>query len=90
MADRLGSLLLDQQVGLRDDADDGTVSVEHGYAADPLIDEQPGHILEGRLGMDGNDLPRHDITNLQHQDHLAFRGKDADAPAAPTGSKVTS
>ncbi|AQZ63196.1 hypothetical protein BKM31_18555 [[Actinomadura] parvosata subsp. kistnae] len=54
-------LLLGQQIGFGDDADDVIVVVQDRYAADALVNEQLGDDVEGGVLVDGGDVGGHDV-----------------------------
>ena len=49
VSNRIGSLLLHQQVGLGYDPDDIALHIDHGHATDGVLDEQHGDLFERRL-----------------------------------------
>ena len=48
--------LLEEQVALGDDADDGAVLADDRDARDAALDEQPGHLPERRRRADRDDI----------------------------------
>jgi hypothetical protein len=67
---RLGSA---HQIPFADHAHDTPVCVDDGHSADPVIEQGPGNLFDGRVGRDGHDIRRHDIPSV-HVDSFALSG----------------
>ena len=74
MVDDAVAALLDQEIRLRDDAEHGPVDVEHRQAADPVIDQESGDILQWGRQTHGQHRTGHDFSNGCHLHHRTFRG----------------
>src|SRR5512147_414889 len=85
MPDRLGTLLLQQEVALGHDAEQHAVIVDDWHAADPALDQQLGNLLQRRPGSDRDHGSGHHVANRHHRDHV-LSGQVAEADSRPTGA----
>jgi hypothetical protein len=88
------SRLLRDDVGLRDDTQDGAVLADDRDARDVTLGEQPGHVLDRPLRRDRDDVARHHVADLHAAIlRVAPCGKpereSVAAPMAPGGSAAT-
>jgi hypothetical protein len=69
VADGRLTLLFRQEIGLGHNTDDPTV-VDDRYAADPVLNQRLGDLLERGRPLDRDHGRRHEISNVRHRSHL--------------------
>jgi hypothetical protein len=66
--------LLHEEIGLGDDPDDEPGRIDDRDPAHAVLDHQPGHVLERRLGLDRDDFLRHHVADLEADHRRAPAG----------------